>query len=80
MGDLHSEIKANIELVKEKKKSNATDTVQFVKVLGEDVRQFISCMREEIEQVVGAINERDEKCKIDMERIENKIASNDSMK
>jgi hypothetical protein len=38
MGDLHSEIKANIELVKEKKRMNASDTVQFMKVLGEDVR------------------------------------------
>ena len=38
MGDLNSEIKANIELVKEKKRMNASDTVQFMKVLGEDVR------------------------------------------
>ena len=66
MGDLHSEIKANIELVKEKKRMNASDTVQFMKVLGEDVRQFIQCMREEIEQIVKSIEERDDKCKIDM--------------
>ena len=41
MSDLHSEIKANIDLVKEKKRMNAPDTVQFTRVLGEDVRQFI---------------------------------------
>jgi hypothetical protein len=38
MGDLHSEITANIELVSEKRKINASDTNQFIKVLGEDVR------------------------------------------
>jgi hypothetical protein len=38
MGDLNSEIKANVELVKEKKKINASDTSQFIKVLGDDVK------------------------------------------
>ena len=49
MSDLHSEIKANIELVAEKKRINAADTQQFIRVLGEDVRQFIQCMREEVD-------------------------------
>lgn len=49
MSDLHNEIHANIDLVREKRRLNAPDTNQFVKILGEDVRQFISCMREEIE-------------------------------
>lgn len=80
MGDLHSEIKANIELVNEKRKLNASDTNQFIKVLGEDVRQFISCMREELEQIDTAIKERDDKCKVDMERIESKIAQNEQQK
>lgn len=79
MQDLHSEIKANIELVNQKNKNltpgqkPAAETIQFIKVLGEDVRQFIQCMREEIEQVVGAISERDDKCKLDMERIDQKV-------
>jgi hypothetical protein len=38
MGDLHTEIHANIDLVREKKRLNAPDTNQFVKILGEDVR------------------------------------------
>jgi len=38
MGDLHKEIHANIELVKEKKKSRASDTEKFIKILGEDVK------------------------------------------
>lgn len=38
MGDLHKEIHANIDLVREKKRLNAPDTNQFVKILGEDVR------------------------------------------
>lgn len=48
MGELHSEIKANVELVKEKKRLNASDTRQFIHILGEDVRQFITCMRDEL--------------------------------
>jgi hypothetical protein len=73
MLDLHSEISANIDLVNDKKKTNSPDTNQFVKVLGDDVRQFIHCMREEIMQSILAINERDDKCKLDMERISNKV-------
>jgi ElaB/YqjD/DUF883 family membrane-anchored ribosome-binding protein len=55
MGDLHTEIQSNIDLVFEKRRNNSSDTDQFVVVLGEDVRQFLQCMREEIDQVVGAI-------------------------
>lgn len=77
MGDLHSEIYANIDLVKEKKRLNAPDTNQFVKILGEDVKQFIQCMREEIEQVIISINERDDKCKSDMTKIESIIGENE---
>ncbi|CDW82019.1 UNKNOWN [Stylonychia lemnae] len=80
MGDLHNEIYANIDLVKEKKRLNAPDTNQFVKILGEDVKQFIQCMRDEIEQVILSINERDEKCKIDMNRIDSKINQSESLK
>ena len=80
MGDLHSEIRANIELVKEKKRMNASDTSQFMKVLGEDVRQFIACMREEIEQIVLQIKDRDSKCSFDMQRIESKISQNENQK
>ena len=70
MSDLHSEIRANIDLVSEKKKLNAPDTKQFIKVLGEDVHQFIGCMREEIEGVKQAIRERDNKCEDEMQLIE----------
>ncbi len=80
MGDLNSEIRANVELVKEKKKINSSDTTQFIKVLGDDVKQFISCMREELEQVLGAISERDDKCRLDMQRIEGKIVNTDQLK
>lgn len=80
MGDLQSEILANVELVKEKKKINSGDTIQFIKVLGDDVKQFISCMRDELDSVVGAIGERDDKCKLDMERIEQKIGVTTQMK
>jgi primosomal protein N'' len=38
------------------------------------------CMREEVEQAIAAIDERDDKCKIDMERIETKVASSDALK
>eukprot|EP00347_Sterkiella_histriomuscorum_P013580 403364170 len=80
MGDLHSEIHANIDLVREKKRLNAPDTNQFVSILGEDVKQFISCMREEIESVLLSINERDDTCKLDMQRIESKINQGEQCK
>jgi len=51
-----------------------------VKVLGDDVRQFIGCMREELDSVVGAISERDDKCSLDMHRIEAKILQTESLK
>ena len=38
MNDLHVEIKSNIDLVQEKKRVNAKDTGQFIRVLSEDVR------------------------------------------
>ena len=38
MSDLHVEIRSNIELVNEKRRINAADTNQFVRVLCEDVR------------------------------------------
>ena len=38
MSDLHVEIRSNIELVNEKRRLNASDTNQFVRVLCEDVR------------------------------------------
>lgn len=38
------------------------------------------CMREEVESTMAAIDERDEKCKIDMDRIETRVASNDALK
>ena len=41
MGDLHAEIAANIDLVNEKKKLNSSDTLQFINVLGDDVKQFL---------------------------------------
>ena len=41
MGDLNSEITANIDLVNEKKKINSSDTDQFIMVLGDDVKQFL---------------------------------------
>ena len=79
MGDLQGEIVANVQLVKEKKRARGVgggggETDQFVQVLGEDVKQFLSCMKEELEAVVGAIIERDDKCKLDMERIEQKLS------
>jgi hypothetical protein len=37
-------------------------------------------MKEEIDHAEAAIAERDEKCKLDMERIIAKIASSDSFK
>jgi hypothetical protein len=37
-------------------------------------------MREEIMQSIIAINERDEKCKLDMERILNKVDLSDQLK
>jgi hypothetical protein len=49
MGDLHTEIGANVDLVREKRRLNAPDTDQFINILGEDVRQFIQCMREELQ-------------------------------
>lgn len=49
MGDLHGEIQANVDLVKEKRKASSSDAANFVKVLGDDVKQFILCMREEID-------------------------------
>ena len=38
MSDLHQEIHANIDLVKEKRRLNAPETNQFIKILGEDVK------------------------------------------
>ena len=37
-------------------------------------------MREELEGVVGAISERDDKCKLDMERIEGKVKCTEGMR
>jgi hypothetical protein len=37
-------------------------------------------MRDELDSVVGAIGERDDKCKLDMERIEQKIGVTTQMK
>jgi len=49
MGELNNEIGSNVEVVKEKTITNAPDTQQFVKILGEDVASFLMCMREEID-------------------------------
>ena len=73
MGDLNSEIVANVEIVKEKKRSGSGDTMQFVEVLGEDVRQFIWCMREELTGVIQALQERDDKCRADVTKLEHQI-------
>jgi len=37
-------------------------------------------MKEELEGVVGAISERDDKCKLDMERIEGKVKNTEGMR
>ena len=68
--DLHVEIRSNLDLVTEKRRMQATDTNQFIRVLCEDVRQFIVCMGDEMRQVQLAMEEREEKCKGDILVIE----------
>lgn len=80
MVDLHVEIKSNIDLVQEKKRVKAADTVQFIRVLSEDVRQFITCMNDDLTQVYQAIEERDVKCKLDLKGLEITVIANDSLK
>ena len=80
MVDLHVEIKSNIDLVQEKKRVKAADTVQFIRVLSEDVRQFITCMNDDLTQVYQAIEERDVKCKLDLRGLEATVLANDSLK
>jgi len=70
MTDLHVEIRSNIDLVTEKRRMQASDTSQFIRVLCEDVRQFIVCMGDEMRQVQLAMEEREEKCKGDIAAIE----------
>lgn len=41
------------------------------------MRQFIGCMKEELESILISISERDDRCKLDMTRIESKILQND---
>jgi hypothetical protein len=73
MMDLHVEIRSNIDMVTEKRRMQASDTNQFVRVLCEDVRQFIVCMGEEMRQVQLAMEEREEKCKGDISMIETMV-------
>ena len=80
MGDLHTEIHANIELVHQKQLHNAPDTLQFVEILAEDIKQFLACMREEAEQVVFQIGERDEKCKDEVVRVIGEMNSVQALK
>lgn len=80
MVDLHVEIKSNIDLVQEKKRVKAADTVQFIRVLSEDVRQFITCMNDDLTHVYQAIEERDVKCKLDLKGLETAVLANDSLK
>lgn len=75
MGDLIIEINSNVDLVHEKRRSNAQDTRQFIRVLCEDVKQFLSCMDEELNQVSMAIGERDSKCSEDMKNVQKKLES-----
>lgn len=73
MMDLHVEIRSNIDLVTEKRRMQASDTNQFIRVLCEDVRQFIVCMSDEMRQVQLAMEEREEKCKGDISVIDGMI-------
>lgn len=80
MNDLHVEIKSNIDLVQEKKRVQAKDTNQFIRVLCEDVRQFIACMHDDLAQVYQAIEERDIKCKDDIKEVEGTVLVNEGIK
>lgn len=73
MSDLIIEIKSNVDLVEDKRKTNAKDTKQFILVLCDDVRQFLTCMEDELSQVNLAIKERDAKCTLDLKGIETKL-------
>jgi galactitol-specific phosphotransferase system IIB component len=66
MNDLHVEIKSNIDLVQEKKRLQAKDINQFIRVLCEDVKQFLSCMTDDLAAVYQAIDERDHKCRMNL--------------
>lgn len=73
MAELIVEIKANVQLVTDKKRNHAKDTRSFIRVLCDDVRQFLACMVEELTQIQLAIEERDLKCKEDFKEIEGSI-------
>ena len=74
MSDLHVEIRSNIDLVGEKRRLQAPDTQQFVRVLCEDVRQFLVCMADEMHQVLAAIDERHDKGRAEMASAEAAVA------
>lgn len=73
MSDLIVEVKSNVDLVEDKRRNNAKDTRQFIRVLCDDVRQFLVCMEDELSQVSLAMKERDLKCADDMKAIEGKL-------